>query len=162
MTATYGPTAGRPAGRQPLTDTIEVPSEVVEKVRRHLAKTGAPLLLRNRRRRNDWPLVALPSDLGYLLLLHPETPPAQVYFAMAEESSERDVVADLAKCAVEVLADMPRRFTCEGQVVATWEVAANSVCVRGPIALSLLSWALCEQKVGLYAVLSEIPAGNDD
>jgi len=54
--------------------------------------------------------VAVPGDLGYLLLLGPETPPAQWYFAMAEEFLNRDPMADLAKGAVTVLAEVPQRF----------------------------------------------------
>jgi hypothetical protein len=145
---------------------IEVPVLVVERARMHLAKTGTPLLLRDRRRRNDWPLVALPSNLGYLLLLHPETPPAQMYFAMAERNPERDVLADIAKLAATALEDVPRRFVCGGQVVGLWEIvpteAAQTVCVRGPVALTLLSWFLRARKVGFYVTLSEVPAVGDD
>jgi hypothetical protein len=135
---------------------IEVPVNVVAKARRHLAKTGRPLLLRDRRRRNDWSLVALPANRGYLLLLGPETPPAQWYFAMAEEYPHRDPMADLAKGAVTVLAEVPQRFVSDGKVIGVWEVVEGSVCVRGPIALSCVSWTLRERRVGFYLTLSEI------
>ena len=136
--------------------SIEVPANVVAKARRHFTKTGRLLLLRDRRRRNDWSLVTVPSNLGYLLLLGPETPPAQWYFAMAEKYPHRDPVADIAKGAVTTLAQLPQRFMSDGQVVGVWEVVEGSVCVRGPIALACVSWALRERRVGFYLKLSEL------
>ena len=141
-----------------MSASIEVPASVVARARRHFTKTGCPLLLRDRRRRNDWELVAIPANRGYLLVMGPATLPAQWYVAMSEQYPQRDLLADLCRVVVAGIEGLPQRFTCEGKVVGMWEIvsddAANSACVRGPVALTCLSWLLREQRVGFYLRLS--------
>ena len=139
-----------------MSDPVEVPRDVVERARRHLKRTGQPLLLRDRRRRNDIELVAVPVDRGYLLAAGPETPVAQIYVAMSHQHPERDLGADLCSVPVAGLEGFPQRFTCAGSTVGLWEVIDGVVCVRGPMALALLSWLLRVRKVGLYLTLREV------
>jgi len=101
-----------------MTVTVEVPREMVEKARSQLAKTGHPLLLRDRQRRNDAELVAIPVNRGYLLVVGPETHIAQFHVAMHHRYLGRDL-----------------------RTVGLWEVIEDSVCGRGPVALSCL---LCQ------------------
>lgn len=128
---------------------------MVERAREHIAATGRPLLLRDRRRRNDLKLVALPANRGYLLAVGPETPVAQFYVAMSRRFPQRDLGADLCRVVVAGLDGLPHRFTCNGRTVGLLEVTEESICVRGPVALSCLSWALRERLTGFYLTLSE-------
>lgn len=113
-------------------------------------------MLRDRRRRNDWELVALSVNRGYLLAVGPETPVAQFYVEMSRRYPQRDLGADLCRVVVAGLSGLPQRLTCQGSTVGLWEVIEERVCVRGPIALSCLSWALRERRAGFYLTLSEV------
>ncbi len=89
-------------------------------------------------------------------MMGPTTPVAQFYVAMSHLNPERDLRADLCRIVVAGLEGLPRHFTCEGSTVGLWEVIdGSSACVRGPVALSLLSWLMREQNVGFYVALSE-------
>jgi hypothetical protein len=134
---------------------VEVPASYVDQARRHLAKTGLPLLVRDRRRRSDLELVAMLVNRGYVLAVGPETPVAQFYVAMSHRYPARDLGADLCSVAVAGLEELPRQFMCEGSTVGLWEVIQDTVCVRGPVALSCLSWTLRDRRVGFYLTLSE-------
>ena len=138
-----------------MSAAIEVPRVFVERARVHLTRTGRPLLLRDRRRVNDWELVALPESQGYLLTVGPTTPVAQTYVAMKRRYPHRDLTADLCSITAAGLAGLPRRFTCEGVTVGLWDVSEDRVRVRGPVALSCLSWMLRDQKVGFYLIVWE-------
>src|SRR5260221_9555064 len=93
---------------------------------------------------------------GYLLAVGPETHVAQFYVAMHHRYPTRDLGADLCSVVVTGLEAAPQRFTREGSTVGLWEVIEGSVCVRGPVALSCLSWALRDRRVGFYLTLSEV------
>lgn len=139
--------------------TVEAPRAVVERARKHVVKTGRPLLLRDRRRRNYWPLVAIQGDsVRWLVLVDPEAPPAQaaVAGALRRGGGKDEVIERLARLAVTALADVPDRFRCERCEVSWWEVLEGSVCVRGPVALTCLSWGRKDQWVGLYLTMSEV------
>ena len=79
---------------------------------------------------------------------------------MSQQHPQRDLLADLCRVVVAGLEGLPQRFTCDGKVVGVWEIesddAAKSACVRGPVALTCLSWLLREERVGFYLRLSEI------
>lgn len=145
-----------PAVHQILGTPVEVPAAVLVRARKHLEKTGQPLLLRDRRRRGDWALVEVPGNRGFTLLLDPESPPAQAHMAMGEMFPPRSLVADLAQSAAAGLEALPRRFTCEGTTVGIWEIVGECAWVRGPVALTLLSRLLREQRIGFYVRLPEI------
>jgi hypothetical protein len=142
-----------------VSESAEIPRRVLNQAREHAAKTGQPLLSRDLRRRRDWPLVAERFDRGYVLAAGPQTHVAQLYLAMKRRYPERDLGADLCRVAVEVLDLLPRRLACEGSTVGIWEVLDGVVCVRGPVALSCLSWLLIAQKVGCYVALLDDPGG---
>ena len=142
-----------------MSASIEVPRDFVDRARAHLARTGRPLLLRDRRRVNDWQLVALPETQGYLITVGPTTPVAQTYVAMKHRYPHRDLTADLCSVTAAGLEGLPRRFTCDGLTVGLWDVSESHVCVRGPVALSCLSWMLRQQKVGFYLTLWEADTG---
>jgi len=140
-----------------VTARVEVPRAIVAQAEEHYLSKGRPLLFAPRRKA-DWPLAALPGDSGkWLVLLDPESPPAMVVFAAAfmYRRDYGDILERLAKGAVAALAEVPQRFTCDGRTVGLWEVAEGSVCVRGPVALSLLSFVLREQGIGFFLTLSE-------
>ena len=139
-----------------MSATVEVPRAFVERARKHIAKTGLPLLLRDLRRRHDWELVAIPGHRGYVLVVGPTTHVAQFYVAMGHRNPERDLAADLCRVTVAGLEGLPRRFTCDGTTVGLWDVSDDAVCVRGPVALSCMSWALRDRRVGFYLTLSEV------
>jgi hypothetical protein len=65
------------------------------------------------------------------------------------------ILSRLAEGAVTALAEVPRRFACGGCVVGVWEIVEGSVCVRGPVALSCLSWALRQWDVGFFVELGD-------
>ena len=161
---TFGPLAAGRHARASLGGlvmtalTIEVPASVVAKARRHFEETGCPLLMRDARRKTDWPLLAIPSRIGYLLLLGPGTPPVQVAMAMTQMAAgpmdDDWILGRLVTGAVAALAEVPRKFECSGRVVGLWEDSDGSVCVRGPVALTCLSWTLRERKTGVYLKMS--------
>jgi hypothetical protein len=93
---------------------------------------------------------------GYLLAAGPETPVAQIFVATNQRNPERNLGADLCRIVAWGLEQLPRRFTCEGNTVGLWEVIEGSLCVRGPVALSCLSWALRDRKVGFYLTVPEL------
>lgn len=137
--------------------TIEVPRALVERARKHFERTGRPYLLRPWRT-SDWPLTALPGDSGrWLVMLAPEGPFARAVSAAAVVCGRGDdvILRRLAEGAVTALAEVPRRFICDGRVVGLWEIVEGSVCVRGPVALSCLSWALRQWGVGFFVRLQD-------
>ena len=130
---------------------------VVERAERHYFSTGKPLLY-GRRRKSEWALVAIPGASGrFLVMLEPESPAGRLILLAAFMGShkEEDILERLAKGAVAALAEVADRFQCDGREVGRWEVVLDSVCVRGPVALSCLSWVLREQRIGFYLTLSE-------
>jgi hypothetical protein len=143
-----------------MSAAVRVPRHVVEHARKHFVRTGRPLLFAPRRKA-DWALAALPGESGrWLILLDPETPPAQVWMALADRCggplSDDAILERLAKGAIAALADVPRKFECEGHIVGVWEASEGSACVRGSVALTCLSWALRKRRVGFYLILSEL------
>lgn len=142
-----------------MSTAIEVPCRFLNRARAHLARTGHPLLLRDRRRVKDWEVVALPDTQGYLLTVGPTTPVAQTYVAMQRRHPDRDLAADLCSIAAAGFEGLPRRFTSEGLTVGLFEADERRVIVRGPIALSCLSWMLRQQNVGFFVTLWETNTG---
>ena len=138
-----------------MSATVQIPAAFVERARRHITTTGRPLLTRDNRRRSDWELLAVPVTQGYLLAIGPETSVAQFYVAMNRRLPERDLAVDLCRVTAAGLEGLPRRFSCEGITVGLWDISADGVCVRGPVALSCMSWALRDRRVGFYVTLSE-------
>ncbi len=139
-----------------MSATVEVPRAILERARAHVTRTGHPLLFRDLRRRRDWELLAVPVTQGYVLAIGPGTPVAQFYVAMSHRYPERNLALDLCRVTAAGLEGFPRRFMCEGITVGVWDVSEDGVCVRGPVALSCMSWALRDRRVGFYVTLSEV------
>src|SRR5262245_46083103 len=123
--------------------THEVPASVLARIERTLFTTRNPWLAAPRP--GEWALGALECEQGFLLVLHPQSPPGQVHAAQREGDGR--LLERLAAGAVKVLAGMPRRFTCAGRVVGVVDADDSAVVARGPVALSLLSRVLRERRV---------------
>jgi hypothetical protein len=140
----------------PASRFVEVPRAVVERAERHYLRRRRPLLY-GRRRRSEWRLTALPGASGrFAVLLDPECPAGRLILVASFMCGHRDdaILERLAKGAMAALADVPDCFRCNGREVGRWEVMLGSVFVRGPVALSCLSWVLHDQRVGFFLTLS--------
>lgn len=137
-----------------------IPASFLARARRHVRRTGQPLLMRPRRR-GDLALLASknPTSGRWLLYLNPRSVPV-LYDELADICREPDaqeseqltrMMLRLHRYAANAVEDLPDRFESEGQTVGRVDVADHcSVFASSAVAVSCLSWVMRQERTGLY------------
>jgi hypothetical protein len=143
-----------------------IPASFLIRARRHLNRTGRPLVY-GPRRRSDIGLFACPNPVSarWVLVTDTSSLPAPVKEAILvnerrEVGPSAELMVRLTKYAAVVAEGLPSRFECEGLAVGHMEVADNCcVFVSSALAVSCLSWWLrnCKPRTGFFLVGPEQP-----
>lgn len=137
-----------------------IPANFVARARRHVRRTGQPLLLSPRRRGDTGLLIARnPASARWIVLLDPRSVPI-LFDELADISREPDaqeseqftrMMLRLYRYAAVAVEGLPNRFESDGQTVGRVDVA-DGCCVfaSSALAVSCLSWVLRQERTGLY------------
>ncbi len=145
-----------------MSTSVSIPASFLARARRHLRRTGRPLLLPPRRPYADWGLLveknhaserwAVLFDPSFIAVLWTELETVADPAKPEEEQGEGFTMfmEKLARLAAIAVKDLPDRFECQGRPVGRMDLCDGVVFVSNALALSCLSWLLRDQRTGFF------------
>jgi hypothetical protein len=145
-----------------MSASVSIPASFLARARRHLRRTGQPLLLPPRRPCADWGLLveknpaserwAVLFDPSFIAVLWRELEMVADPAKPEEEQGEGFTVfmEKLTRLAAVAVKDLPDRFECHGWPVGRMDLCDGVVFVSNTLALSCLSWVLRQQRTGFF------------
>ena len=121
----------------------EIPARFLVRARRHLRRTGRPLVY-GPRRRADIGLLACPNPASarWALITDTSTLPDIVEEAILGDGPRTDLMVRLTRYATVAVDGLPSRFECGGVEVGRMEVCDGVVFLSDAVALTCFSFLL--------------------